>query len=400
MKKNYDILIIGGGLVGHSLAYALRDLPLSIALVEANTAPPSLNNEFDTRAISLSLGSANVFESLGLWQSMLNHAEPIHTVHVSEQGQFGFTRLKREEFNVPAFGYIAEISHLHQILLNATQQCANINFLCPTTLIKLDQDSAKVTATLRHTDTQIEEVITANLLIAADGANSIVRQLQKIPAAKHNYHQVAIATTLGLARDHQNIAYERFTSNGPLALLPLQNRRYAVVWTLPKNEAEKILALSDAEFTAELKKWIGYRLGRIVKVGHRAAYPLQQVQACQPRVPNTLLVGNAAHTLHPVVGQGFNLGLGDVATLVKIIHAELSKHSEKNENKIDLSAITHAYQQQRKWRQNSMAWFTHSLVECFAYEFAPIKWARNLGMIAVDRCRPLKSGLTHFLMDA
>lgn len=385
--KQYDILIIGGGLVGHSLAYALRDLPISIALVEANAAPPSLNNAFDTRAISLSLGSTQVFERLGLWQTMQSYAEPIHTVHVSEKGQFGFTRLRAKEFNVPAFGYVAEITALHHILLDATKTCSQIEFICPASLTALQHDATGVNATLQHA-TGIQETIHAKLLVAADGANSIVRQLQQIPASCHDYQQTAIATTLGLARDHQHVAYERFTLNGPLALLPLQNRRYAVVWTMPPDKAEKILHLAEADFVAELKHWIGYRLGRIVKVGKRSAYPLQQVQACQPRMRNTLLIGNAAHTLHPVVGQGFNLGLGDVATLADIL-------ATNNLHSTDISDI---YRQQRKWRQNTMALFTHSLVQCFSYEFAPLRWARNFGMIAVDRTYPLKSGLTHYLM--
>ena len=388
IKPQVDILIVGGGLVGHSLAYALRDLPLSVALIEANSAPPSLNNTFDTRAISLSFGSTQIFERLGLWTKMQPHAEAIRTVHVSEKGQFGFTRLNAEEFNVPAFGYVTEISDLHRILLTANQE-TQLDFLCPATLTGLESHADHISATIQHLGE--EKTISAGLLIAADGANSIVRKLQRIPASRHDYHHTAIATTLGLSRDHQHIAYERFTSNGPLALLPLQNRRYATIWTMPTDKANTLLTLSDSDFTKELQHWIGYRLGRLTRIGHRVAYPLEQIQACQPRLPHTLLIGNAAHTLHPVVGQGFNLGLGDVAALADILR--------RKKETLDMSEIIDAYQQRRKWRQNTMALFTHSLVECFCIPFSPLRWARNLGMIAVDRIYPLKQGLTQYLMD-
>lgn len=391
MNKHYDILIVGGGLVGYSMAYALRDLPISIALIEAVAPKPHLTASLDTRVITLSAGSAAIFSQLGLWQKMAEFAEPIRAIHVSDKGRFGFTRLIAEEHGIAAFGYVATINHLNHLLWQACQQCTNVNFICPATLTELTTDNQQATATIQYEDSS--QTITASLVVAADGAQSAVRKLQKISTTTHHYHQTAIATTVALNQEHQQTAYERFTANGPIALLPLQNKECAVVWTLPTQDADTMMSASDEIFLAKLQKCFGYRLGRFKSISKRMAFPLQWIQANQIQANNSVFIGNAAHTLHPVAGQGLNLGLGDVNTL-----AELIQHALTTQQNLGAATLTTAYQQRRHRPQQVISLFTHYLVTCFSNDLFPLTWLRNIGMIGMDHCTPAKRKFARYFM--
>lgn len=398
-STDYDLIIIGGGMVGASLAISLATQPLRIALVEAaairsdaaNT-PPS----YDDRAIALSFGARRIFEGMNLWDAIGPKTTPIKHIHVSDQGRFGFTRLDAEQEKVDALGYVATARQLGATLLNTLQQCANLTIISPATLTELKLGDDHATAVVTR-DADSSEALTAKLIVAADGGNSHVRRQLDIHTSARDYGQTAIIANITAEKPHRYVAYERFTRNGPLALLPLDghasDNRCALVWTREPADAEKLLTLGDEDFLAELQPCFGKRLGRFVKVGKRHSYPLQLIRAQEQVRHRLALIGNAAHTLHPIAGQGFNLGLRDVATLAQTI-------ADAHHAGDDLGALPalEAYAAWRERDHRQVIGFTNTLVQTFSNRFPPLALARNLGLIATDVVPPLKHLLARHSM--
>ena len=395
-SADYDLIIVGGGMVGASLAYALSKQSLRIAIIEAVPYQAAAHKKgkqpsYDDRAIALSFGSRRIFDGLGLWQSLAKYTTAINRIHVSDQGRFGFTRLDNRQEGVDALGYVITARNLGKGLVHQLDQIDNLTLISPASLtdLKLDDDHATAIVT-RNGKT---ETITAKLIVAADGGNSTVRQLLDIHTTDHDYNQTAIVTNITPELPHQNIAYERFTKHGPLALLPMEDNRCALVWTHAPQESKRLLELSDEEFLSELQPCFGQRLGRFLKVGKRTAYPLMLVRA-QEQVRNRLaLIGNAAHTLHPIAGQGFNLGLRDVATLAQIV----SDASHGNQD-IGALELLEKYSQWRTRDHRQVIGVTNTLVSTFSNHFPPLAIARNLGLIATDIIPPLKHALVKHSM--
>jgi len=308
---------------------------------------------------------------------------PIHTIHVSDRGHFGFTRLRREEEGVPALGYVATARVLGKALLERLAELNTVEVLAPAQLVDFQVSGECVEAGLRLDGEALS--CTAKLLVAADGAQSSIRAQLGIETTQRDYGQTAVIANVTPERPHQNVAYERFTDTGPMALLPMSEQRCALVWTVRSDQSDAIMALDDADFLSRLQARFGYRLGRFLKVGQRHAYPLYLLRARESVRPRMALIGNAIHTLHPVAGQGFNLGLRDVATLAEVI-----MDAQRNGRDIGGSTVLDRYADWRQADQRRVAVFTDSMVRLFGQNFPPVTWLRDAGMLALDVCPPAK----------
>lgn len=395
---DYDLIIIGGGMVGASLAISLAQQPLRIALIETaplrtDVTPPS----YDDRAIALSFGSRRIFDGMDLWKDIAPQATAIKNIHVSDQGRFGFTRLDAKQEKVDALGYVATARQLGAVLMDSLQQCENLTIISPATLTELTLDKSTTgddhaIAVITH-DNGNAESITCKLIIAADGGNSHVRRQLDIRTTERDYEQTAIIANITPEKSHQHVAYERFTRNGPLALLPMPDNRCSLVWTRAPEDAKRTMTLNDEDFLAELQPCFGKRLGRFVKVGKRNAYPLKLIQAQEQVRSRLALIGNAAHTLHPIAGQGFNLGLRDVAALAQNI-----VDTHKTGGDIGALNMLKNYAQWREQDHRQVIGFTNTLVKTFSNQLPPLAFARNLGLVATDVVPPLKHLLARHSM--
>jgi 2-octaprenyl-6-methoxyphenol hydroxylase len=383
MTDETDILIIGGGLVGASLAVALGQAGLTVTVVEAYPLSVDQQPNYDERSIALAQGSQCIFSALGLWQSLQDEVCPIHTIHVSDRGHFGFTRLRREQQGVPALGYVATARVLGKTLLDQLDRLQNVRTLAPAQLIDFQVHDDGVSTRLMLEDRTLE--CSARLLVAADGAQSSVRDQLGIHSSRRDYGQTAVIANVTAERGHENVAYERFTDSGPLALLPMSGQRCALVWTVRSDQSDDIMGLDDAQFLSRLQERFGYRLGRFVKAGQRHAYPLQLLQARESIRPRMALIGNAMHTLHPVAGQGFNLGLRDVAALAEVVMDARRKGLDIGDN-----TVLARYADWRQADQRRVVAFTDSMVRLFGHSLPPVAWLRDAGMLALDMCPPAK----------
>ncbi|MGB5832237.1 MAG: 2-octaprenyl-6-methoxyphenyl hydroxylase [Thiohalocapsa sp.] len=373
----HDVVIVGGGLVGGSLACALRDSGLSVVVVEAAPAGMPDHPSYDERVIALSLGGRRIFEGIGIWEPMAADAEPIRHVHVSDRGHFGFAHLDAEDEGVTSLGYVTPARAIGRGIETGLAQAQNVELLRPAQLVGLR-------ATAEHWRLEVavagsSRLLQTRLLVAADGGNSAVRRRLGVGVHERDYGYDAIISTVTSERPRPGTAFERFTDSGPLAMLPMTGGRYSVVWTARQGDTSGILAMNDDAFCANLQQRFGQRLGRLDKPGRRIAYPLRQTMAKQLTRPRLALVGNAAHTLHPVAGQGFNLGLRDVAEL-----AELLADAERTGQDPGGNAVVGGYRKRRTPDQRGTALLTDALARLFVNPWAPIRLGRNLGMLGLD----------------
>ncbi|KTD69382.1 MULTISPECIES: 2-octaprenyl-6-methoxyphenyl hydroxylase [Legionella] len=376
INKEIDILVIGGGLTGATLMLALQGLGYRTLLVEAKPFSDKINPDFDARSLALSPASRRILTMLGVWDLLKDHVTTIDTIHVSDQHHFGISRLQGK-LDAP-LGYVAEMQHINQAL---HQLLPSEQLIAPASLQSLDYENNS--ATILTDSGEIK--IVARLIVAADGAHSGVRRFCSLPSKTKLYGQHAIVANVGLLKPHQHRAYERFTVYGPLALLPMHDNRMSLVWAVPPKEAERLLSLPEVDFLRELQHAFGYRLGRLAKVGKRFSFPLQQVlMPTQVKWP-VVFVGNAAHTLHPVAGQGFNLGLRDVATLAQCI-AERGLNAEMLQH----------YVQLRSHDQKAITRLTDGLIQVFTSRLPGLGVARGLGLVVLDNIPALKNLLARY----
>ena len=369
-------------MVGLSLAAALADLPLDVAVIEP-VAPDALDQpSFDARTTALSGGSRRVLEGVGAWQAIAAQATPIRRIHVSERGAFGFARLSAEEQGVAALGYTIENRLLGRAL---RERCAAIPrlTLCHAAVRELRSGEDALCIV-----TDQGQEISARLVVAADGAQSKMRSAIGIDATVSEYGQHAVIAHLDTERFHDYTAYERFTSTGPIAVLPIAEGRSAVVWTLAPDAAARALALPDPAFIAELQQAFGMRLGRFTRVGRRQSYPLALTRSERQSGPRAVVIGNAAQGLHPVAGQGFNLGLRDIATLAEVLADAIAEQGAA----VDPGSAQ-LLERYTRWRQpdrQAVIRFTDSLVRGFGQPLAPLRAARATGLLLFDLLRPVK----------
>ncbi|ASQ47440.1 2-octaprenyl-6-methoxyphenyl hydroxylase [Legionella clemsonensis] len=376
VDKQVDILIVGGGLTGAVLLLALADKGYSVLLVDANKFSDKIHADFDARSLALSPASVRILDMLNVWPLLQANATAINTIHVSDQHHFGTTRLTGKPDK--PLGYVVEMQYINRAL---HQLLSLQEILAPAQLQFLDQQKGVVTASTSTGEFSIQ----AKLIVAADGTDSAVRRLLNIPARQKDYGQLAIVANIGLARAHHYWAYERFTASGPLALLPMTDNRASLVWALKPEEAQRLFHLNEKEFLTTLQRQFGYRLGRLVRVGKRVIFPLRQVVMTQQTPWPFVFVGNAAHTLHPVAGQGFNLGLRDVAALAQcILQYGLNP------------SMLQQYGGMRRQDQQSIINLTDGLIKIFTSRLPGLSLARNVGLVAVDNLPFLKNRLAYY----
>jgi 2-octaprenyl-6-methoxyphenol hydroxylase len=394
-REQCDVLIVGGGLVGSLLANALSTLPLSVVLVEAQSVATLEQPSFDGRVTALANGSQRALQQLGLWSAIRSEAQAIRHIHIGERGRFGAVRIDAAEEAVAALGYTVENRVLGAALWEPLATRQNFSCLAPATLT--DFSIADGTVAARVSVAGAERHIEARLMVAADGARSRLRQAMGIAAQVDDYEQQAIIVNCATDEPHAGRAFERFTPDGPLAVLPLTGaNRVAVIWTLPAKIADERLCLGDDEFRAALQAAFGYRLGCFNKIGRRDKHPLHRVLSDTVVGERTVLIGNAAIALHPVAGQGFNLALRDVAALAEVIADAQSSGT----GPIDAGAaeILAAYRDWRAADQRKLASFTHALVRGFGAELPGLSVARGAALMAFDLVPGAKSLLARHTM--
>jgi 2-octaprenyl-6-methoxyphenol hydroxylase len=378
-SSNYDVLIAGGGMVGASLACALAQLPLRIGVVEPVPLSSGAQPSFDLRTTALSRTSQRILDSLGLWSEVASRAACIRRIHVSEQGRFGTTVIDAEQQAVPALGYVLENRVLGAAMWGRLEATDNVDMLCPATIDTATVADATITASLGGET--FAGAAQARLLVVADGAGSRLRAALGVPAQTRSYEQTAIVGTVKVAHPGDGVtAFERFTPQGPMAMLPAGDGRYVFVLTAGEDAVAATLALDDGAFRDLLQARFGFRLGRIGRVGQRGSYPLALTCAQQLKTTRAAIVGNAAHGLHPVAGQGYNLGLRDAATLAELL-ADNLRSGEPDPGSDTLLAEYAAWREQD---QRNVVAFTDGLVRGFELPAQVLGSLRGLGLAAFD----------------
>lgn len=395
--RTFDIVIVGGGLVGATLALALSRYAFwSVALVEKNafdfaSAHTVLHPSFDARNTALSNGTCELFDQLGLWSELKPLAEPITTIDVSDQGGFGHVTIDAAEERVAALGYVIENRFIGQALLVALRDAERVKVFAPAEFSKpravAGGFTGEITGVLEATK------VRTRLLVVADGADSPTCDQLGIGVDRKPYGQQGIVTAVVSDRPHQGRAWERFTSQGPLAILPQTEGRLGLTWCVDNAEAERLMSASDADFLAELQAKSGSVAGELLRVGRRYAYPLRLVLAEEQVRPHLVVLGNAAHGLHPVAGQGLNMALRDVVVLVRVL-----VDAAKRELPLGQFQVLQQYLAERGPDQFSTIQFSDKLTRLFSTDRAPVRMIRNAGLALFDVLPGAKHTLARYAM--
>ena len=395
-----EVIIVGGGMVGLSLALMLAKANIAVKLLEAikypnyddaNLAP--YHSSFDARNSALSRRSVQIYQELGLWHALQAHATPILEVHITEQGSFGKARLKAEQEKVESFGQVIENAWLGRVLLTEVRKQPLIELIDGVQVTSLTQDTDQASIEAIRGEEHLS--LQAKLVIAADGRDSFCRKALGIGASEHDYDQVAIVTTVQTSKPHNHVGFERFSHLGPLALLPLPGEyRRSVVWPVKKGtEGEWLGDENDQHFLDALQETYGDRAGKFQKTGKRFSFPLSQVLAEKQAVGRVVLMGNAAHTIHPVAGQGFNLCMRDAYVLVRYLTEQLAQSDD-----IGQPSMLLAYEQARLTDQQRVIKFCDSVVRGFSNQNPILKFIRNTGLVAFDTIPGIKPLVANYAM--
>jgi len=378
-----DVAIVGGGMVGASLAAGLAGTGVRVALVEAVPFGASAQPSFDDRSTALGNASRRIFESLGVWKEMAPEAAAIRAIHVSDAGRFGSAHLRAAEQGVDALGYVVPNRRIGAALWGRLADAAGLSLRVPAQVEAVEIGAAGVRFTL--VSERGREAVAARLVVAADGAHSQIRAAAGIAATLEDYDQVAVVANVATDAPHRGNAYERFTPAGPVAVLPLADGTLSLIAACRSAEAPAVLSLDDAAWLDGLQARFGWRAGRFIRAGRRASYPLKLSRATSPVATRTVLIGNAAQALHPVAGQGFNLGLRDAAMLAEVL-ANAS-------GDLGAPALLERFALWRAADRGGVVRFTDSLVKLFADSRPGVGLLRNLGLLAFDLAPPAKSAL-------
>lgn len=376
MRNHYDVLIVGGGLAGNCLGLALQKANLKIAIVEAQTPEQQYQSAAGDRALALAAGTVTMLDALGIWQDVKHKATAIKDIHISDRGHFGKTRLSAEKERVSALGYVIIARDLETHIVKRVDQFG-ISRISPARIAGLIPTDSDMGVTIQHNDESI--ALSAQLVVGADGGQSTVRKLLDIQQQVTEYGQTALVTKVNCTLPHNNTAFERFTSSGPLALLPIGTHQCAVVWARKHVDAELFQSASDEAFIAQLQECFGYRLGALSLAAPRRSFPLTLVRAQQMVKGRGVIIGNAVHQLHPVAGQGFNLGLRDVVQL-----AEVLLHQAEQGKDLGAAELLQKYAKSRNKDLNQVVDFTDHLVRIYSNDWLALAAVRNLGLALLD----------------
>lgn len=386
-----SIVIAGGGMAGATLALAISHLTqgkVKVTVVEASEPDNRTHPGYDGRAIALADGTCKRLEAINLWSVLKAHTTPISDIHVSDRGHGSFVSISAQDYGLEALGNVIELHDAGAILFTLLKKTPCVRLCSPATVSTVVRNQQQVTVTL-----STGEAIHAQLLVAADGSQSSVAASCGVQWQTEDYQQVAMIANVSTSEPHQGRAFERFTPYGPLALLPMSGGRSSLVWCHSLAARQQIGSWGELRFRDELQKAFGWRLGRITQIGQCHSYPLR-LQVASQRVSHRLaLVGNAAQTLHPIAGQGFNLGLRDVMSLAETIAA-----ASRDGQDIGSYDILHHYQQRRQGDTATTICLIDTLVRFFANPYAPLVIGRNLGLMAMDALPPMRDWLARRML--
>lgn len=406
-----QVLIAGGGHVGLSFALLLAHHGIASTLLEKMSYPKISPNDdstrshyLDSRNTALSRRTVQIYQEIGLWDELQSHACRIDAVQISEQGSFGRAQLNKTEEQVDSFGQVMENAWLGRKLLLAAQQEPLITLIDNANVIDVQQTDGVTLSFSYYGEEEHEQQLQASVLVACDGRDSTVRQLLDIGTTTYDYQQTAIVGVVETDKPHEHIAIERFSPAGPLAVLPLtdpegdgnndyQNGyRRSVVWVCPTGEENKYLD-DDAHFLATLQQAFGQRAGKFVAAGRRGAYPLTRVLADKQADGRCVIMGNAAHTLHPVAGQGFNLCMRDAHVLAQMMSAQVLKGAD-----IGDPQLLKRYEKSRLSDQKRVIRFCDAVVHGFTHPNPAVKLARNVALVAFDKLPNIKPLVANYAM--
>lgn len=387
-ERHYDVVIVGGGLVGASLACALSPLGLKTALVEAVGFKADAQPSYDDRTLALSASSCKILQGLGVWPRVEGSATPIREIQVREMNRPGRVIMDPSELGLDRFGHVLEARVFGAAMAEALPQLENVEFLCPVSLTSLE---------IKKDDCLLEvqgeagaERIRARLVVGADGADSFVRESLGIESERHDYGQSAVICNVTPEEDHRGRAFELFTPSGPMAVMPHVNGRCGLIWCVPHDEAGPLLELPEAEFMRRANTRFGRRLGRLVKMGKRSSYPLRLVRAREDIRPRVVLMGNAAHAIHPVGAQGFNLGLRDAATLAEVLADAVRRETDADPGNMNLLSRYSAW---RKPDQDGTIAYSDGLARIYSNPSMLVSAGRIAGLLAHAFVPPLRRQL-------
>lgn len=391
-RNIYDIVIVGGGLAGASLAISVAKMNLSVLLVEAHTISEFPESQPE-RVIALSHGSRCYLDSLGVWDSIeKSGVKAIRQVNIAEPGNRGEVQMHRTK-DVDALGYVVANAHILHSIYNAMPTKVNILTSARVQALEVTNDAVHVNI-LRNNR---ERRISCRLLVGADGTGSHVRRLCNIGSRGWDHNRFGLVASVRSNKPPRNIAYECFCNSGPLAFLPLDDKRFSIVWTLTPRDASRIISMNDTAFLRELEAAAGAdmcnTLGGLAETGPRALFPFEFRVAKALTAPRTILIGNAAHTLHPVAGQGLNLGLRDVAVL-----ADALRKAVNGKRDVGSMIVLEEYRQRREVDNLAVATFTEGLNAVFSNNLLPVRLARGVGLTGIQYLSPLRDWLMQHTM--
>lgn len=391
---DFDIVIVGAGLVGTSVILGLQQAGFRIAILEHHLPEVMTSNVEDTRPLSLAYGSKIVLDRWSVWSALAEVACPIETVHVSEQNRFGRVKFSAKDYDVPALGFVVPFSRLQQQLYQKAASQPDVHFIPIQKINTIQCDEAG--AQIHYQSLAGAQTVKATLLIAADGTGSTCRKLLNIKSASEDLEEVALIATIDLAEEHRGIAYERFTKKGTMAILPLFNRKKCrLVWTMEKALSEQVATWDDAKLLSEIADCFGERLGALLALKREAVFPLQTLLAEEEVRPSMVLLGNAAHTIYPLAAQGFNLGLQDAAALTRVL-----LQAKRDERSIGELSVLQRYSDIRKQQQERVIRFTNGIAKVFRWKWPMLSHCRAMGLLGIDLIPFLKDDFARTLMHA
>jgi 2-octaprenyl-6-methoxyphenol hydroxylase len=376
----YDLAIVGGGIIGLTLACALKDSGLSVLLIEAKVQSAAVAKG---QAYAVHMLSARIYQGIGVWDKILPNIAQYRHIRLSDADYPNVVEFETTDLGTPELGYVAEHQALLQPLRDFVQECPNVTYLCPAEVVNSEYQQDIVAINIKIAG-EVRK-IRSKLLVAADGGRSPIRQAAGIKTHGWKYWQSCIVAFVKPEKPHNNTAYEKFWSSGPFAILPLPGNRCRIVWTAPHEEAKALCALDDEQFLAELTKRYGTQMGKLELLGDRFIFQVQLMQSDRYALHRLALIGDAAHNCHPVGGQGLNLGIRDAAALAQVLQEALAAGKD-----IGDIQVLKGYERWRKRENLAILGFTDLLDRMFSNNFLPLVVARRLGLWIMERSPFLK----------